>query len=82
MAFTGDQHTRYLIATRMMESICQRYNVPVQVLCNHFYVTVIIPEHVELSSSILSEFSDIINRYTKFYYTLKLVNNHFEIRID
>lgn len=82
MAFTGDQHTRYLIATRMMESICQRYNVPVQVLCSNYYVTVILPERIELSSSILSEFSDIINRYVKFRYTLKLVNNHFEIRID
>jgi len=82
MAFTGNQHVRFLIAARFLESFCQRYSLPAQISCSIYYVTINLPERVELSSSMLSEWSEIIDKYTKYYYTLKLVDNHFQVRID
>jgi hypothetical protein len=83
MAFTGNQHTRFLIASRFLESFCQRYSLPASISsANHFYIIIDLPENVNLSSSMLSEWSDIIGKYKKFYYNIKIVNNHYQIKVD
>lgn len=82
MAYTGDQHTRFLIAGRMTESFCQRYNLPVTIQSANYYLTFTLPERVSLSSSMLSEWSDIIGKYKKFRYSISIVNNQNVVRID
>lgn len=81
MAFTGPQHAKFLIAARFMESFCQRYSLDCNVACSNWYVTIKLPPQVELSSSMLSEWSDIINKYRTINYTIKFVTDHFEVKI-
>jgi len=83
MAFTGQQHTRFLIAGRMIESFCQRYNLPATIQSSNYYLTFFLPERVELSSSMLSEWSDIIGKYRTFNYKISVIEGgKYAVRID
>lgn len=83
MAFTGDQHTRYLIATRMMESTCQRYSAGVHLLCSNFSTSFTLPEGINsLPGTLLSEYADIIGKYKRFSFQVRFENNRIIVRID
>lgn len=82
MAFTGQQHTRFLIAAKMIESFCQRSNLHASIHSSTYYLTFYLPEQAGLHSSMLAEWSDIIGKYKNFSYKISIMNNQYAIRID
>jgi hypothetical protein len=78
---TGEQHTRYLIATRMMSAYHSRYHKPL--VLNHFYhSTYFIMETDVLSESLVSEWTDIVGKYKKRNFKIQIENGQFKIEVN
>lgn len=79
---TGEQHTRYLIACRMMGAYHARYHKPLTI--THFYHSTyfVITETTVLSESLVSEWTDIVGKYKKRNFNIQIVNGQFKIEVN
>jgi len=78
---TGPQHTRWLIAGRMMQVLCSHYSIQCSVGVAGWYVYFTFQKNITLSSSTLSQWSEIINKYKSIYYELSLENDYYKVKI-
>jgi len=79
---TGPQHTRYLIACRMMQTICSRYSHPCTINVGNWLVWFTFPININISESTLAEWTSILSKYSKISYVLKVENNQFKVEVQ
>lgn len=79
---TGPRHTRFLIASKMIEPLVERYSkMEVVIKANHFDVEFTFPGHYILSESVLREWCNILEKYKRIHYSVEFKDEKWKVTV-